>query len=85
MLSVAAGQPAIGVEVPVVGLVMQHVPHSYEQLPRHGDEDFHFVFLPDLCLEIGEATEEAALRAAGSPCALDDGLSQERVAVGDPA
>ena len=85
MLSVVVGQRSIWVEVPVVGLVVQHVPHGDEQFARHGDEDFHFVFPADLGLMVGEPAEEAALRATRAPCALDKCLSQERVAVGDSA
>ena len=72
-------------EVLVVGLVVKHMPYGYEQFACYCYEDFHLVFLSDLRLVEGEAAEEAILRAAGSPCTLDDGLSQENIAVSDSA
>lgn len=85
VLSVCGGQPAIWVEVLIVCLVVQHVPDGYEQLARHSHEDFHLVFLADLCLIVGETAEEASLSPARSPGALNDRLPKERVAVGYPA
>ena len=64
---------------------MQHMPHCDEQFSGHGHEDLHLVFLSDHGLVVGESAEEAVLGAACSPCALDDGLSEIRVAVCDPA
>ena len=72
-------------EVLVVGLVVKHMPYGNEQFTCYCYEDFHLVFLSDLRLVEREAAEEAILRAAGSPCTLDDGLSQENIAVSDSA
>ena len=64
-------------EVLVVCLVVKHMPYCDEQLACHSHEDLHLVLLPDLRLMEGEAAEEAVLRPACSPCALDDGLAEE--------
>ena len=65
----------VGSEVLVVCLIMQHMPDGDEQLACDGHEDFHLVLLADLCLVVGETAEEAVLRPACPPCALDDGLA----------
>ena len=72
-------------EVLVVGLVVKHMPYGYEQFACYSYEDFHLVLLADLCLMEGESAEEAILRTACSPCTLDDGLSQEYIAMSDSA
>ena len=65
----------VGSEVLVVSLVVQHMPYGDEQLSGYCHEDFHLVLLADLCLVVGETAEEAVLRPACPPCALDDGLA----------
>ena len=72
-------------EVLVVGLVVKHMPYGYEQFACYSYEDFHLVLLADLCLMEGESAEEAVLCSACSPCTLDDGLSQEYIAMSDSA
>jgi len=73
------------VEVLVVCLVMQHVPYCDEQLAGHRHEDFHLVLPADYGLVVREPAEEAVLCPARSPCALDDGLAEIHIAVGDPS
>ena len=72
-------------EVLVVGLVVKHMPYGNEQFACYSYEDFHLVLLADLCLMEGETTEKAVFCAACSPCTLDDGLSQEYIAMSDSA
>ena len=74
-----------GGEVLVVGLVVKHMPYGYEQFARHRHENLHLVLLANLCLMEGESAEEAVLGPAGSPGTLDDGLSQEYIAMSDSA
>ena len=61
---------------------MDYMPYRNQQLSGHGHDDLHLVFLPDLCLMVGEPAEEAALCSACRPCALDDVLSEIYVSVG---
>ena len=63
-------------EVNVIRFIMDYMPYRNQQLSGHGHDDLHLVFLPDLCLMVGEPAEEAALCSACRPCALDDVLSE---------
>ena len=62
---------------------MQHMPNGDKHLSCHSHQDLHLVLFSDLCLMVGEPTEEAVFLSAGCPCTLYDCLAEIYISMSD--